>query len=258
MNEKEFAELAAGHALHALSASDEQRYAQALVEHPEWTAIAADDVETVALLADEVVPVAPPASIRSSILAQIASTPQGPAMSAPADEHANGVAPAAPATAPAPAPAPKRWSRAIFALAASVVLIVGLGIGAAFLVPQLMRPASVVALDQIESAPDAQQATVDLETGAQATAHWAESVGTVVLVTEGLEQLDDERTYELWFVRGDAPVSAGIFETDAGEATALLDGEMHEGDVIAVTVEQSGGSPTGQPTTDPIIAIPTA
>jgi anti-sigma-K factor RskA len=33
---------------------------------------------------------------------------------------------------------------------------------------------------------------------------------------------------------------------------------MHEGDVIAVTVEPAGGSPTGQPTSDPIIAIPTA
>lgn len=257
MNEREFAELAAGHALHALSDADEQRYVQALAAYPEWTAIAADDVETVALLADAAASVAPPASIRSSLLAQIASTPQGPAMPAPADEHANGVAPAT-ASAPASARASKRWSRAIFALAASVVLIVGLGIGAAFLVPQLMRPASVVALDQIESAPDAQQATVDLETGAQATAHWAESVGTVVLVTEGLEQLDDERTYELWFVRGDQPVSAGLFDTDAGAATALLEGEMHAGDVIAVTVEPSGGSPTGQPTSDPIIAIPTA
>ncbi|WP_404438075.1 hypothetical protein LG322_03745 [Microbacterium aerolatum] len=44
----------------------------------------------------------------------------------------------------------------------------------------------------------------------------------------------------------------------SGEATALLDGSMHEGDVIAVTVEQAGGSPTGLPTTEPIIAIPTA
>ena len=35
-------------------------------------------------------------------------------------------------------------------------------------------------------------------------------------------------------------------------------GEMHEGDVIAVTVEQGGGSPSGLPTTDPVIAIPTA
>jgi anti-sigma-K factor RskA len=59
-------------------------------------------------------------------------------------------------------------------------------------------------------------------------------------------------------VRGDEPVPAGVFDADAGDTTALLEGAMHEGDVIAVTVEPAGGSPTGQPTSDPIIAIPTA
>ena len=66
------------------------------------------------------------------------------------------------------------------------------------------------------------------------------------------------QAYELWFVRGDAPVSAGVFEADDETTTALLDGEMQPGDAIAVTVEQAGGSPSGAPTTDPIIVIPTA
>jgi anti-sigma-K factor RskA len=38
----------------------------------------------------------------------------------------------------------------------------------------------------------------------------------------------------------------------------LLDGALEAGDVIAVTVEPEGGAPDGQPTSDPIIAIPTA
>jgi anti-sigma-K factor RskA len=33
---------------------------------------------------------------------------------------------------------------------------------------------------------------------------------------------------------------------------------MEPGDVIAVTVEPQGGSPTGEPTSEPIVAIPTA
>ena len=37
----------------------------------------------------------------------------------------------------------------------------------------------------------------------------------------------------------------------------LLEGTMKPGDTIAVTVEQQGGSPTGEPTSDPIVAIPT-
>lgn len=250
MNEKEFAELAAGHALHALSAEDEQRFADALIDHPEWAAIAADDADTAAQMADAAASVAPPVGIRDSLLAQIAMTPQ-------TDSSID-----APLTAsePSPSKAPprRRWSRGLFALAASVALVAGLGIGAAVLIPQLTRPASVVALEQIEAAPDAQQASVQLESGAQATAHWASSAGNAVLVTEGLDALDEDQTYQLWFVRGEEPVPAGVFDTDAGNATALLDTPMHAGDVIAVTVEQAGGSPTGQPTTDPIIVIPTA
>ena len=249
MNEKEFAELAAGHALGALSDADERRFADALAAHPEWRALAEYDAETASLLADAAVPVAPPADIRDALLAQIAPTPQSDAVapSAHDGEHHDGAA-----------ARPRRWSRGLFALAASVILIVGLGVGAAILIPQLTQPASVVALEKIEAAPDAQQSTVRLDDGAQATAHWSASVGSAVLVTEGLEGLDADRTYQLWLVRGEDALPAGLFETESGEATALLDGSMHEGDVIAVTVEQAGGSPTGLPTTEPIIAIPTA
>ena len=146
----------------------------------------------------------------------------------------------------------------MFALAASLVLIVGLGLGAAITIPQLLRPASVAALEQIRSADDAQQASVELPTGGEATAHWSATLGSVVLVTDGLASLDAAQTYELWFVRGDQPVAAGTFQPDGGAATALLDGTMHAGDVIAVTVEAAGGSPTGKPTSDPVIVIPTS
>ncbi|MDP3951054.1 anti-sigma factor [Microbacterium sp.] len=253
MNEKEFAELAAGHALHALSDADEQLFADALAAHPEWQAIADDDVETAHLLADASSTAAPPANIRTALLAQIATTPQG--------DHLAGAPVAEEAQPEVDVPflrPPRRWGRAIFALAAGLVLLVGLGFGVAALTSQLTTPASVVALEEIQSAEDAQQASVELESGAVATAHWSASVGSAVLVADGLEPLGDDQTYELWFVRGDEPVPAGLFEADAGDATALLEGAMHEGDVIAVTVEPAGGSPTGQPTSDPIIAIPTA
>jgi len=252
MNENEFAELSAGHALHALSDADERRYADALAAHPQWQAIADDDVETAQLLADASSTVEPPAGIRSALLAQIVTMPQD-------DDRV--ASPAAEATPDVEEPflrPPRRWGRAVFALAACLVLLAGLGFGIAALTSQLQTPASVVALNEIQSAADAQQASVELESGAVATAHWSPSVGSAVLVADGLEPLSDEQTYELWYVRGDEPVPAGLFDADAGEATALLEGAMQEGDVIAVTVEPAGGSPTGQPTSDPIVAIPTA
>ncbi|WP_431790767.1 anti-sigma factor domain-containing protein [Microbacterium paraoxydans] len=259
MNEKDFAELAAGAALHALSADDERRYRRAVAEHPEWAAQDDTDAETAALLADGATPVAPPAGIRAALLAQIAQAPQGAAADSasdsgepdgPADER-----PASGAASPGPA---RRWTRLAFALAACLALLVGVGIGAVALNDQLNRPASVVALQEIESAGDAQKATVELDDGATATAHWSGSVGKAVLVTDGLPEAADGKTYELWFVRGEDPIAAGVFDVDGGEATALLEGEMQAGDAIAVTVEQEGGSPSGLPTTDPVIVIPTA
>ena len=49
-------------------------------------------------------------------------------------------------------------------------------------------------------------------------------------------------------VKAGAPVDATI------EGLAQ---HMEPGDIIAVTVEEQGGSPDGTPTTDPITAIPT-
>jgi anti-sigma-K factor RskA len=263
MNEKDFAELAAGAALHSLSADDERRFRAALAEHPEWRSIAEADAAVAGLLADTAAPTPPPAYLRSALLAQIAETPQsvvpetddGVPLTSPTDEPA---VEAADVPTNEAVPKPRRWARTVFALAACLAVLVGVGIGAVTLNEQLNRPASVVALQEIESAGDAEQATVALDDGGTATAHWSASAGKAVLVADGLPNPGEGQTYELWFVRGDAPVSAGVFDVDGGDATALLAGDMQAGDAIAVTVEQAGGSPTGQPTTDPVIVIPTA
>ena len=259
MTEDDFAELASGHAHHALSDADERRYLDALAAHPEWAERAEAEQRTAAALAETLAAVEPPAGLRTDLLARIAHTPQQPQA---ADEPEPGVVtsqaqadiPAAPEETTAVEP---RWGRRLFALAASLVLLVALGVGTVAVVSQTLRPAAVIALDEITGAPDAEEATVELADGGTATAHWSDSLGSAVLVTDGLSDLDASQTYELWYVRGDTPVSAGVFSPEDGVATAQLAGAMHAGDVIAVTVEQAGGSPSGVPTTDPIVAIPT-
>lgn len=272
MNEDEFAELAAGHALHALSAADEKRFQDALTEHPEWGAQAASDEETAAALGQALSPVMPPPAVRDRLLSAI-SAGAGDAMVS-GQEHASagdavleepgsgaagfGSTQSAGEGDASGVTARKRWRRRLFALAASFVLLVGLGVGAAVVIPQLLQPPAVSALEQIRTADDARQASVQLPEGGAATAHWSAELGSVVLVADGLEDLGAEKTYELWFVRGDAPVAAGTFRPEGGDATALLEGRMRDGDVIAVTIEPAGGSPTGKPTGEPIIVIPTA
>lgn len=244
MNESEFAELSAGHALHALSADEESAYQQALAAHPEWAHLVAADAETAAVLADAVPEVAPPPALRDALLAQIAVGPDA----APAPDVAPGPA----------APTRSRWTRGLFALAASVVLVLGLGIAAGLIGQSVSTPPAVVALERIESAPDAQVATADIGSSGQAALHWAPSTGQAVLVSDGLPTLASDQAYELWFVRGGEPVSAGVFTAPGGSATALLSGSMQPGDVVAVTIEAAGGSPTGKPTSAPFVAIATA
>lgn len=276
MDEKDFAELAAGHALHALSPEDRRAFEDARVAHPEWEHWVEADAEAAAALAEGIPTAAPPLTLRSTLLARIATMPQVP------DVPASDAAAAAPVSAASPAdardreedapvvdPSPttstiqaisrRNWTRGLLTLAASLVVLVTLGFGAVTLNEYVNRPPEVVALQEIEAAPDAQSATYDLADGGIATAHWSESVGKAVLVSDDLPEIADDESFQMWFVReGGEAVSAGVFEAQAGTSTEILQGALEPGDTIAVTVEPEGGSPNGQPSTEPIIAIPTA
>jgi len=251
MNEQEFAELAAGHALHALSPADQSRFAAALAVHPEWAGIAQADAVTASALADRTAAVEPPPSARAELLARVADLAQAGAAE---DPRAVAGRDAGPETTGAR----RVWTRRLFALAASVAVLVGFGFGAGAIYQHLVRPVAVVALDEIQAAPDARSATVALDGGLTATAHWSADLGKAVLVSEGLPPLGDHQDFELWLVRGEDPIPAGVFAAEgASTTTALLEASFESGDVIAVTVEPAGGSPTGAPSSAPIVAIPT-
>ena len=80
-------------------------------------------------------------------------------------------------------------------------------------------------------------------------AFWSRSRG-LVLAASNLPALPAGRTYQLWFVGGPAPSSAGIFAPDtAGAANVLLavDPNVPRPNALAVTIEPAGGlpAPTG-------------
>lgn len=261
MNERDFADLAVGHALNALTAADERAYQEALAGHPHWDHHVRGAADAVIAISSTVEPVEPPASIRTSLLARISELPQESASSptaSPDVSATSGSSTREPATA-RPSLASAWGARRWFALAASFAAVLVLGFGAVTVSSFFAPPASVVALQQIEDAPDAQSATATMPDGTVATAHWSPSTGQSVLVTDGIPALAAGTTYELWFIRGETPIAAGTFEPDGdGNATAVLSGEMHEGDVIAVTIEPAGGSPDGTPSTAPVVAVATA
>ena len=202
---------------------------------------------------------APPASSEMDATVAIATDDDAPAGDDRAREGAGEAStdpdapdpqasePASPPTEVVQAIERRNWSRGLFALVASIVLLVGIGWGTGAIANLWQTPAAVTALDQIQAAPDAEAAESGFDGGT-----------ATVLVADGLPTLPTDRTFELWYIRGDQPISAGTFSADGDAATAELSGTMQPGDTIAVTVEPAGGAPGGAPTTTPLFAIPTA
>jgi len=71
--------------------------------------------------------------------------------------------------------------------------------------------------------------------------------GTAVLVLDGLGSAPAGKTYQAWIVEGETPAPAGLFPGEGGLDLVLVEGTVDEGDVVAVTVESSGGAETPTP-----------
>lgn len=272
-------ELAAGHALGILTPDETARYERFLDENPEARG-EADAFSAVAeALAADAPPIAPSPALKADLMALIATTPQLPrddASDSPAEEAAEQQQPArtlravepSPATAATPtsgrhgaeARARGRWFTrpAVYlsAAAAAAVIVVGGVALPPLLTPDAGQSQQLSALEQIRSAPDVQETAGAVATGETATLVWSASLGRSALVVDDLAPLPEDKTYELWYIGSSGPVSAGTFDGGDGRTVAPLEGTLAEGAVVAVTVEDAGGSEA--PTTDPILAIATA
>jgi len=224
----------------------------ATIDSPMYSALIADAVASDDAASDDTVALdrAPADAMDAPTRAE--TTPPLPETAAPEEAALRA---AAPPTEIVQAIQRRNWTRGLFALVASIALLVGIGWGVGAVTGALRTPPAVATLAQIEAAPDAQEASSELSGGGEATLHWSPSLGEAVIVASGLPEIESDRTFELWFLRDGTPVSAGTFDSADGEATALLAGQMETGDGVAVTVEQEGGAPDGAPTTDPIVAI---
>lgn len=255
MNEQEFRELSAAHALDALSPDEELAFAEALEAHPEWRTIHDADREAAADLGGSVPEVVPPASVRASILDAIAELPQAGPGSSTASGSAVDPEPAP--TPPPPAPRRARGRAGWFALAASIAVLLSIGLSPWVRESLFPQDPVATALERVEAAPDARSATGTTDAAARGTLHWSDAEQRAVFVLEDLPKAASGHDYELWIVRGDRPISLGVVRPD-GSRTAVIAKDFRPGDTVAVTVEDRGGSPSGAPTTAPILAISSA
>jgi anti-sigma-K factor RskA len=99
------------------------------------------------------------------------------------------------------------------------------------------------------AAPDARTVQLDAvgtDTGSGRLV-WSESEGRAVLVVDGLPPVAEGRAYELWYIEGDRPEPAGVFDHDGSRIVAVLDDLPAGADMIGITEEPAAGSdlPTG-------------
>jgi anti-sigma-K factor RskA len=82
---------------------------------------------------------------------------------------------------------------------------------------------------------------------------WDARTGTATLYADGLPSLAADESYQLWLLRDEARVSAGVFQQDAeGRGVLVFDvpEPLDTFNALGITAEPLGGSPA--PTSDPV------
>ena len=222
MTNEDVHSLAAASALDALDADERRRFEAHYPDCDACRTEVGEFRETTARIASAGVGPVPP-DLKARVMGEIATTRQ--------------LAPR-----PAVVSRPARWLRPVLVAAAIVAAVI---VGAGVVVAISSGDGTDTELAQVLAAPDA--VTVELDGAAGATlrvVHSAEE-GRAVLVGSRLDELDDDRTYQLWAISGDTPRSAGVFApSSAGEVDEAVDAPSSAPDAWAVTIEPDGGSPS--------------
>ncbi len=140
------------------------------------------------------------------------------------------------------------------ALGAAAVLVVGL------LSWNVLLQADVQELrGQVEEARSANEAQQTREIALGGT--WAEQGARAevtalkddraILVVEDMPSMPEDRTGQVWVIRGENPEPSGLLEPSGNMAATAITTPLRGADAIAVTVEPAGGS--DKPTSDPVL-----
>lgn len=268
-------------ALGALPDDEAAVYADHLENCPTCVAELASFLETAAILGSSVAQT-PPASLRRSVMAAVAQTPQMPPLTDShlgRHHHAAEAQAAEPSTAAAtvqertsstvqenggtPAssevlatviPLRRTWYRRPQALLAAAVAVLVIGGGTALIVSK-QSTAPQTASACVAAAPDrtVQSPTVGASAGGNVTV--AGSCDAAVVQMPAISDPPAGKVYQMWLLKGSSSTSVAIMTKQADGTYAAVDAAVHVGDTaVAVTVEPAGGS--AKPTTSPFWVVP--
>ena len=267
-NPDDDANLSGAYALNALDKDEASGFEAHLAGSEASRNEATELADTAVLLGLAVDPQTPPPSLKASIMAQLATTPQldrepaaSPDAALAADRFSTDRISTDRFSTPARAKAGARWfSRplnAVLGVAAAIVLIVGGGVAVNAISTGIAQQEAADHLAALYAATDSQSKKVPIDGGGLATLVWSHSMSSSALMVKDLEPLPGDKVYELWYIAGEDARPAGTFTVGPeGSSWRMLDGKMVAGDTVGVTVEPHGGSMV--PSTDPIVLIASA
>ena len=228
MERNDIHELTAPYALDALDADDVRAFEDHLGECERCREEVAMMRATAASLAHDAPAVAPPAELRSRILATARA------------ERGNVV------------PLRPRWAAPVAAAAAvAACAALGFGIWAATLnhtlgnrEAALRNQARALA---VAASPDARRIPLSGGHGALVVTH----NGRAALLLADLPEPGAGKVFEAWVVSGGAAAPAGVFSATGRAAAVALERDVPAGATVAVTIERAGG--VQRPTSAPIV-----
>jgi anti-sigma-K factor RskA len=220
--------------------------------------------------------VAPPASLKAKVLAEIATVRPLPPLPVqqddPADETVTSTPPA-PVQEQTSTPAAESGSRVehgddlagrrrsrqtrglargwrVVVAAATVAV---LAIGGFTVWRQIDKDPSRAIADQVLAAPDATRYGARLAGGATATIVRSNALHKAVIVTSGMSQPPTGKVFQLWLQDATGHMTSAGLMPGGGDQVVVLNGDASHSKGAGITVEPDGGS--DQPTSDPVAFI---
>ncbi len=269
--QREMNSLVAAYVLDALP-PDEREVFEAFLDGSPTAAQEVAELLSVSAVLGAVDTAAPAPGLRESVLSAVGRTRQLPPITrrSNAERTPGQPVPAQPVpaqpVAAQPVPVTRRRKAAVrvaaaFALAAVLVLGVVVGIQADRLAEarrETQAAQGALALSSITGQADLQTRTSAVASGGTATVLSSARAGRGVVLLAGVTTLATDKTYELWLIdAAGKPRPVTTFAPDNTTATVDFAG-FRTGDSVGLSVEPAGGSPTGAPTTTPVLAVKVA